>query len=81
MSNIAEGFEKEGRGEFFQGLTIAKGSSGEVRSLLYVAFDTGCINDETFQRLKNQSEEVSRLVSSLRRSVAEQRQYDRESRM
>ena len=32
MSNIAEGFERDGTGEFLQFLAMAKGSTGEVRS-------------------------------------------------
>ena len=38
-SNIAEGFKRGGDNEFIQALAIAKGSSGEVRSQLYVALD------------------------------------------
>src|ERR1700687_534406 len=51
MSNIAEGFERSGTGEFIQFLATAKGSSGEVRSQLYVALDQGYITDAAFKHL------------------------------
>lgn len=44
ISNIAEGFERSGNAEFLQFLYIAKGSAGEVLSLLYVAIDLGYIS-------------------------------------
>ena len=41
LSNIAEGFERGGDREFLQSLAVAKGSCGEVRAQLYVAYDQG----------------------------------------
>ncbi len=51
MANIAEGFEREGNKEFRQFLTIAKGSVGEVKSLLYVTLDAEMTSSEQFQRI------------------------------
>ncbi|HEY7031699.1 MAG TPA: four helix bundle protein [Thermomicrobiales bacterium] len=69
MSNIAEGFERDGVAEFRNFLTIAKGSCGETRSLLYAAFDAELIDDETLVRLKIQVEETSRVIAGLRNHV------------
>jgi four helix bundle protein len=44
MSNIAERFERGTNGEFVQFLYIAKGSSGEVRAQLSIAFDQSYIS-------------------------------------
>lgn len=63
MSNIAEGYERDGNAEFRQFLYIAKGSAGEVRSQLYAALDAEYIDDATFQRLTALAGEVTRLLA------------------
>lgn len=65
MSNIAEGFERSGTGEFAQFLAIAKGSAGEVRSELYVALDQEYITPTVFQVLCAEAECISRMVTGL----------------
>jgi four helix bundle protein len=51
MSNIAEGYERGGNQEFIQFLYIAKGSCGEVRSLLYVAVDQNYLPQKSCEEL------------------------------
>jgi four helix bundle protein len=77
MSNIAEGFERGGLGEFHQFFSTAKGSCAEVRSQLYVALDAAYIDSSTFEDLKSQAEEVGRIIGGLRASIAKQRQKKR----
>lgn len=69
MSNIAEGFERGTKQEFINYLYIAKGSAGEVRAQLYVAYDIGYLNIETFKYLNSKAVECSRLVSSFIKGV------------
>ena len=65
MSNIAEGFERSGTGEFTQFLAIAKGSAGEVRSQSYVAFDQRYLLQEEFNTLLGDAAEIGRMISGL----------------
>jgi four helix bundle protein len=80
MSNVAEGFERYGAGEFHQFLSIAKGSCAETRSLLYVALDAQYIDAPTFKVVLAQAEEVGRVIGGLRASVERQRTEERRTR-
>ena len=62
-NNIAEGFERNSDKELKQFLYIAKGSVGEVRSMLYLAKDLQYISEINFENLCSACMEISKLLS------------------
>lgn len=62
MNNIAEGFERYSNKELKNFLFIAKGSCGEVRSMLYLALHFNYIGQEDFDKAYSLSLEVSKLL-------------------
>ena len=69
MDNIAEGFERNGKKEFVNFLSIAKGSCGEVRSQILRASDVGFIDYDTTERLYKNCENISKMLYSLMNSL------------
>ena len=63
-TNVAEGFERYSRKEYVNFLNIAKGSAGEVRSLVRVALEVGYFDRPTYDELYNQALDLSRMLSS-----------------
>ena len=68
-SNIAEAFERAGRKEIGNFLNYAKGSSGELRSQIYIGMKIGYIERTTGIAWINESREISKMIYALMQSV------------
>lgn len=63
INNIAEGHERSSNKEFIRFLKIAKGSCGEVRSMLLLSTDLKYMTNEKSQELIEQCYSISRQLS------------------
>ena len=70
MNNIAEGFERKTPKDFAHFLDLAKGSCGEVRSMLYVAEDLIYLAPADALSLRDRAEKLSRGIASFTRPPA-----------
>ena len=68
-TNIAEGFERSSRKEYLLFLNIAKGSAGEVRSLLHVALEIGYVDQAIHEQLRDNVLELSRYLANQIRAL------------
>jgi four helix bundle protein len=69
MSNLAEGFERNGNKEFLNFCYIAKASAGEFRSQLYLAADVNYLSPEEFDELSKSILEISAMIAGLIRHL------------
>lgn len=69
MSNIAEGFERMHLQEKIQFYNVARGSSAEVRSLLYVVEDSYPSFVQQATSLRKDVESVGKLITGLIQST------------
>ncbi len=65
MSNIAEGFGRDGTTEFKRFLQIAKASACELKSQFYIALDLDYINGDVFADLYEHADKTARMIGSL----------------
>ncbi len=63
-SNIVEGFEKNNNNEFIRFLRIAKGSTGEVRNQLHIAFTINYVARSDFEKILIELEKLSSQIGA-----------------
>jgi len=69
MNNIAEGFERQSDKEFKRFLYIAKGSCGEVRSMIYLGFEIGYFTKKKTRDYYNLTIEIPKLFLGFIKSL------------
>jgi len=68
-TNIAEGFERRSRKEYLNFLNIAKGSAGEVRSLLYISLQIDYIDKLEHKLLHEKAKFISGSIANHMKAI------------
>ncbi|HRC33072.1 MAG TPA: four helix bundle protein [Bacteroidia bacterium] len=63
-SNIAEGFGRGGNKEFIQFLSIAKGSTFELKTQLLIAKDLDYIDEKQFMFIHKELDDIGKLLTA-----------------
>ena len=69
MNNISEGYERRGDTEFYRFLTIAKGSCGELRNMLYIAEDLKYLDESDAKNFRTTSLNIIKGIAALMRHL------------
>ncbi|MFC5570543.1 four helix bundle protein [Lysobacter yangpyeongensis] len=67
--NVAEGWTRESRKEKAQFLAIAQGSAAELETLITLCERLGWFPESATQEVRSRLDEVSRMLTSLRRAT------------
>jgi four helix bundle protein len=70
-NNIVEGSARYSDKEFMRFLDIAYASSIEVENMHFICLDLGFVKEDEFSKLLEQSQEIQRMIFSLKRSLKE----------
>jgi len=68
-SNIAEGMERFSKQENIRFLDIARASCAELVTQLYIAMKIKYIEKETGMKLKNEVDEIAKMITSLIKGI------------
>jgi four helix bundle protein len=69
-SNIAEGSSRTSQADFARFIEIATGSVFEVTSQAFIAKKQGLLSEDRFRAIYQGTEELSRMLSGLRKSLS-----------
>lgn len=61
-SNISEGYERDGKNQFLYFLAIAKGSCGELRTQLKIAYNLNYLGNEDYEALNEKCLSTSKQI-------------------
>ena len=64
-SNLAEGNERDTDKESVRFFYIAKGSLGELRTQLQIAFETGQVHRQIYERVETESQALAKMIGRL----------------
>ena len=70
-NNIAEGFDRNTNKEFARFLYIAKASTAEVKSMLYLGERLNYLDATVSTQLREESDEVSKMIRGLIKSISQ----------
>ncbi len=68
-SNIAEGAGRSSNPDFIRFLDIANGSCCEVETQLFLALDLGFIQNEDFESINSDIQDIQKMVFNFRKSL------------
>ena len=68
-SNISEGYGRKTKSDYIRFLYIAYGSNCELETQILLSGDLGFIEDTRIEKIKNEIEEVERMLKALIRSL------------
>ncbi len=69
-SNIAEGMEKDSNKDKIRFLNISEGSIAELITQIYIGIEIKYIEKEIGMKWKNELNELSKMIKSLRKSIS-----------